>query len=372
MALVLLPPATACTQNIGGSSSGWNALAVHEDRIYVGTKQGEIKELIVGEGGRILPGWTFPSSGAGPDLEGVYQAPVVVDDLVYVAAQNGVLYALDRQTGLDTEKGWRRPQGELEDLQPLVAGPAYDPLNKLIVAPSEDGRLYSYIAGSGEPPQWGSFNTGDNKIWSTPVIKDGVAYFGSHDHSVYAVNLSTGEKVWQYETGGVVAGKPLIIGDLLIAGSFDKKLYALNLIDGSFKWEFESDNWFWGGAATNGATIFAPSMDGNVYALDTQGVLKWQYDAGSPVLTSPVVVPNGLVVAGKEGRIVLLDLTPGSTGLQRVRSTLNLRETEIKSPLIAVGESVYLGSEDSTVRRIRVSSVLERAGCTNTRGNECD
>ena len=78
------------------------------------------------------------------------------------------------------------------------------------------------------------------------------------------------------------------------------------------------------------------------------------------------------MVAGKEGRVVLLDLTLGSTGLQRVLSTLNLRETEIKSPLVVVGQSVYLGSEDSTVRRIRVGNVLERAGCNNTRGNECD
>ncbi|GIT44487.1 MAG: hypothetical protein Ct9H300mP11_24230 [Chloroflexota bacterium] len=93
-------------------------------------------------------------------------------------------------------------------------------------------------------------------------MQDGFAYFGSHDHKVYAVNLSDGQERWQFETEGVVAGKPFVFDGKVIAGSFDKKLYPLILRRGSAQWSLEGDNWFWAGAITDGRTIFAPNMEG--------------------------------------------------------------------------------------------------------------
>ena len=43
VALFLLPVLVACTgKDIGGTSSGWNALVADEGIVYVGTKQGEV------------------------------------------------------------------------------------------------------------------------------------------------------------------------------------------------------------------------------------------------------------------------------------------------------------------------------------------
>ena len=49
---------------------------------------------------------------------------------------------------------------------------------------SSDGKLYAFDAVEGSV-EW-TFDT-DGKIWSTPGVLDGVAYFGSLDHHVYAV-----------------------------------------------------------------------------------------------------------------------------------------------------------------------------------------
>jgi len=155
--------------------------------------------------------------------------------------------------------------------------------------------------------------------------------------------------------------------DMVIAGSFDKKLYAINIKDGSKVWEFLGENWFWAGAVANGRTIFAPSMDGNVYALDRGGNLSWKYDLESPIVSRPVLVPRGLVVAARDGKIRLLDTSLNDMGLQRSRNPLSLRgDPEILAPLSVLDESVFVAAEDNTVRRIEVRAGLAPMWCFDT------
>ena len=371
-ALVLLPVLAGCTgRNIGGVDSGWNGLVANEGVVYVGTKQGTVKALT--DGGReegVQEKWSFPTEGSPINLQGVYGTPLVVGNLLYVAAQDGYLYALDTEAGSISDRGWRWPSGEQSDAAPLVGSPVYDPINQLVVFGSEDGNLYGFDSDTGALFWDRPFPTGD-KIWSTPAVRDGVAYFGSHDHKVYAVSLADGSELWSYTTGGVVAGRPLLLDGMVIVGSFDKKLYALDALSGNRVWDFEAENWFWAGAVSNGQTIFAPSMDGNIYALDRSGVLQWSHNVDSSIVSPPVLVPAGLVVAAKTGRLILLDVKPGA-GVSRELFQITLGDAEIKAPLIAAGDSVYVGSQDSTVRRVQVKTGGQvEMWCFHTEDRQC-
>jgi outer membrane protein assembly factor BamB len=65
---------------------------------------------------------------------------------------------------------------------------------------------------------------------------DGMIYFGSFDHSVYALNRG-GEKVWSYRTGDIVFGAPAIGADgTLYTCSKDGYLYALAAIPEQGAW----------------------------------------------------------------------------------------------------------------------------------------
>ena len=327
--------------DLGGVGSGWNGLAARDGVVYVGTKDGRVQALTDSGFEGVRPGWSFPQAEGTNDLQGVYGSPVVAGNLLYVAAENGYLYALDLENGSISDRGWRRPQGQPERMEPLVAGPAYDPINELIIVPSEDGNLYAYDDDTGEPIWDRPFPVGD-KIWSTPAVSNGVAFFGSHNGYVYSVNLATGEEEWSRRTEGVVAGRPLLVDGMVVAGSFDKKLYAFDAQDGTPRWQFEGTNWFWAGAVSNGDLIFAPNMDGHIYALDTEGVLQWKFDAGDSIVSPPVLVPRGLVGAARNGRLTLLDISSGEgrTSDQRLLSSQTLADSEIRATIVAVGESV--------------------------------
>ena len=334
--------------------------------------------------------WTYPPLGSGAGLEGVFGPPAVSPELglVFVGAVDGHLYALSIDTGEELG-GWKRAvrSDPAQEPQPIIGAPVLTQIihsesgpSSILLVVSEDGNLYAYAAATGEELTWSPFRT-DARIWSTPVVQNGIAYFGSQDHNVYAVNLRDGKELWRYRTGGPVVATPLLFDGKAIVGSFDKKLYALDADDGELEWEFESSNWFWAGPVTDGETIFAPAMDGYVYALDSgnppAGEAKealWRHNMESPVASTPVLVPLGLVVAAVDGRMRLLSANPSDLVNGEVISNLpSLDKGEIKAPLVSgaprdpgVGEetaglsviqrhSVFVGGDNGVVRRISVT-----------------
>ncbi len=51
-------------------------------------------------------------------------------------------------------------------------------------------------------------------------------YVGSVDDNVYALNATTGAKVWSYTTGNNVNSSPAVSGTVVYVGSYDGKVYA--------------------------------------------------------------------------------------------------------------------------------------------------
>ena len=305
IAMVLALGAVACTPNLGGDNVGWGPVSVtfsdnpgEPTRVYVasemsndlgdleiqtgldlGDDERQVKIRALEDFGSGTPRvvWTYPPLGNGTGLEGVFGPPAISKELglVFVGAVDGHVYALSAADG-DEGLGWRRAARTDPSLepQPIIGAPVLAEIirsdtgtSAMLLVVSEDGNLYAYSAASGEELPWSPFRTG-GKIWSTPAVQNGIAYFGSQDHSVYAVDLRDGSQLWRYRTGGPVVGNPLLFSGKVFIGSFDRKLYALDADDGELEWEFESANWFWAGPVTDGETVFAPSMDGYVYALE--------------------------------------------------------------------------------------------------------
>ena len=341
-AMLLIVAAAGCAGNLGGDIRGWSPATASEGLVYVGTKQGEVLALSDNGFGDVSLKYTSMEF-----IPGIHNNFVIGESLVFASStaddEDGFLYALEKEGLQLGDKGWRIQVGP--ELNPLIAGPALwispGGDRQVVLVGSEDGSLYAYDANPRDPagqltdPLLWSFATG-GEIWSTPVIREGTAYFGSHDQNVYAVYLDEGRETrekWRFATGGTVASRPLLFRDMVIVGSFDKKLYALSADDGTLRWTFEGDNWFWAGAVADENTIFAPSMDGNVYALDAGGNLMWKHQMGSSIVSTPVLTTGGLVVAGKNGKISLLDMDPAPLAQSQQISFFALRDTEVKAPL---------------------------------------
>lgn len=178
-------------------------------------------------------------------------------------------------------------------------------------------------SGSWSPPAYGANSSG------TPTL-----VFGSvgPDDGIYALNANTGALDWRYQTSKVdsfdVGSPPTIsapgtngfAGGVVYATGKDKVTYALNLTTGKKIWSFslvKTSNADVSGSSLVGNTLYLGSNDG-VYALNaTTGASIWHVLAGPTFYASPAVTgPSGqqvLIIGDNAGRLYALNLSNGST-----------------------------------------------------------
>ena len=79
---------------------------------------------------------------------------------------------------------------------------------------------------------------------SSPAVVDGMVFVGSNDHNVYALNQSTGAKIWNYSTGARVISSPAVVNGVVFVGVDNSHfgsvggVFALNQTTGNQIWNF--------------------------------------------------------------------------------------------------------------------------------------
>ncbi len=336
--IVLLLVVAGCAQI--STPNGSPAGIVVGDALIIGTTAGELVALDT-ETGETLR--SFELRGEVED-RAIYGTPAVAGERVFVGGYDGGLYALT--TGLELK--WHETIGEGE---PIVGSPVV--VGETVLVGSSDGYMYAfdYDFDSDEGSERWRFPTG-GKVWATPTVMDGVVYFGSMDHNVYAVRLEDGTKVWESPTDGSVVAKVLVIRDIVYAGSFDGNLYALDAKTGEELLRFEdAKNWYWADAVATADTIYAPSLDGNLYALSLDTLeLQWPpLETDGPLIGSPAIVGDWIAVPSKDGWV----------WLARLKSGGGRRECNIESKVYSLeadGEVVYLAASDKSIRALKIDT----------------
>jgi hypothetical protein len=65
------------------------------------------------------------------------------------------------------------------------------------------------------------------QVFSSPAVANGVVYVGSDDSNVYALNATTGAKLWGFTTGYWVYSSPAVANGTVYVGSVDGNVYAI-------------------------------------------------------------------------------------------------------------------------------------------------
>ncbi len=121
-----------------------------------------------------------------------------------------------------------------------------------------------------------------DSVWGTPVVSDGVVYFGDLDGVFHAVSLEgddAGTEIWNFKAGGAIVAEPLIVDGKIYFGDFSDNFYALDIGTreaggpgsnplGAGEWSFDSDGWFWATPLLNDGVLYVGTLNGKFYALD--------------------------------------------------------------------------------------------------------
>ena len=105
------------------------------------------------------------------------------------------------------------------------------------------------------------------ELISSPVVADGVAYVGSQDRHLYAVDVRTGREMWTFKADDWVRS-PGVSRGVVYVGSHDGTLYALRAKSGREEWEFQTGAAITSSPAVSDGVVYVGSEDGSLYALD--------------------------------------------------------------------------------------------------------
>ena len=335
----------------------------------------------------VLTGWSFQTEG------GVASSPAIVDNIIYFGSKDGNFYAVDINKHLEV---WRFSTGNPILCQPAVNDDTifFNSCEIYYALNLATGELRWYIDLKADPlytrrrDQWDYHD-------ASPVIDQGVVYFGSATGRIIGLDVVTGKKVWEHETDGYIAVRstPLIrdgvlyygdwLGrfravdiktkkvlwqnkyssgfqnsfaakeDILIIGGRDTMIHGLKASTGEELWSYRDPNgsWITGDPVIVGDIVYFPTSDAKkVYAMNI-------YD-GTIISTYPVyknsfsraMIDNGLLYVTSGDAYS----DPGSGKLQVYRldqPDKSLWEIEVltggifTSPVLADG-MIYYGSED--------------------------
>ncbi len=244
--------------------------------------------------------------------------PILADEILYTGSGDGILYAIDVQTG---EKLWSTGGFSQLENSGAVAG------DTLIVG-GYDGRVRALDRHTGEV-LW-SFDT-VSFVQASPLIIDDRVYVAT-DHAIYALDLLTGKLQWQAPTGneGAYMGAPAY-EEGIIYTTGGKYLLAVDSSNGKELWRIEYDDMFTALAVANGL-IYVGNFDGYFYAFDQKtGAEKWSVKSGGIFWAGPAVEGN-TVYAGNDDVVYALN---AQTGEQVWK--FQMAEKAVSEPMISDG-----------------------------------
>jgi outer membrane protein assembly factor BamB len=250
-----LKPKGAREGGFGGGVALWHG------RLYAATGFGEVLALDAGSG-KIL--WRH--SVGTP----IHAAPTVADGRIYVVSVENEVSVLSTEDGhkMWSHNGLPQTADLLGGASPAVAG-------DVVVVPYTSGELYALTVATGRPlwsESLAESRTADAvsslaDIRGRPVIDGDRVFAVGHSGRTEAIDLRTGNRVWEQEIGGTQSPWP--VGGFVYMVTNDGELACLSRDTGKVRWLYQLPRWgnekkkedpiFWVGPVLGGDRLIIAS-----------------------------------------------------------------------------------------------------------------
>lgn len=340
----------AWTSSIGAGSGKKERLAsgpvVADGKIFTIDVSGSVRAFDVRNGGQL---WTARFGDIGKNGASVYGGGVSFDGgRVYATNGLGYVAALDASTGAVI---WTvRPGGALRG-EPSVSGDA-------LYVMSQDNQIYSLKTADGTT-NWS--NAAALEIAgilgaASPAVGQGTVVAGFSSGELNAYRYENGRQVWQDALSRTsistsvsslsdIDADPVIEGGVVYAVGLGGRMVALDLFSGQRVWEMN-----FGGISTPwvaGDWLFAVNDQGQVAAVQREtGKIKWinqlpRYEhmkskKGPITYHGPVLAGGRLILVGSNGALVYINPTDGS-----FQSQVSVKDSLSFQPVVA-GNTLYI------------------------------
>ncbi len=273
-------------------------------RVYATDGLGDVVALNAADGAEV---WRAKPGGP---LRG---APTIANDQVYVLTQDNQLFALNQSDGKVawTQSGSLETQGVFGVAAPAAA-------SGTVVAGFSSGELNAYRYENGRT-LWQdalsrtSISTSVSSladIDADPVIADGRAYAVGQGGRMVAVDIATGQRLWEQNLAGI--STPWVAGEWIFVLTDDARVVCLSRANGKVRWIAQLKAYKNVKKRSNAITWFGPVLAGNrlwltnsrgelVNVSPADGAMGASVDAGDSFSLPPVVANNVLYLLDQKG-----------------------------------------------------------------------
>lgn len=248
----------------------------------------------------------------------VINAPVANGGRVFFSSQDNHFYALAQSDGrkLWDHQGIVESASILESTSAAVAG-------EWVIAPYSSGELYAIRAQNGRVA-WSEMLTRSggvtalselDDIAGRPVVDRDMVFAISHSGVMTAINLSTGDRVWTRDIGGIQT--PWAAGDFVYVLTTESKLMCFQRSDGRVKWihqlppyenmKKKRDRIVWSGPVLVSNRLIVVSSTGYAQSISPYtGELLGRMEIPDGTYIAPVVANQTLYLLTNDAQLVAL------------------------------------------------------------------
>lgn len=247
--------------------------AVHQGVLYIGSGDFRLYALdaMTGE-----MRWSYMTGGR------VSSSAAVYDDVVALTSEDKNLYILDNRTG-KYRLDYRMTTGSRA---PAFDGPRVfvtDGLGRLSALDWQEKdvpfekpvrwmRTQLFVWGllGSFPSQRGfvwSFLSPGDKLTGTPAVAWGNVYTSSTSGTLYCLDATTGESVWEFYANARLVASPSVMNQTVFVGDVDGRLYAIDALSGAKQWELTVGSRISSTPVIADGMVYLTALNGAVYAI---------------------------------------------------------------------------------------------------------
>ena len=203
--------------------------AVAHGKVYFGSGDGNVYAIEAKSG---VLAWKFATGDV------VHASPAVAGNTVYIGSFDGRLYAIDAESG---QQKWTFEAGQDPTYHNQVGFQSSTAVvDGMVYVGCRDAHVYALDAATGRK-KW-DYPTSKSWVNGTPAVRDGTVYVGTSDTSRFmALDARTGRLKFTYTAGAYIFSSAALAGDLAYFGSHNGRLYAVNAKTGDLAWQFQTE-----------------------------------------------------------------------------------------------------------------------------------
>lgn len=203
----------------------------------------------------------------------------------------------------------------------------------------------------------------EGKIFSSPVVADGVLYVGSADSLLYAIDAVQGIVLWRYRTGGEIRSAVAVDDGIVYVLASDGMLYAVEAKSGQLRWKYQTagervyDTWdyYLSSPVLDNGLVYFGSGDGHVYALQANdGSLYWRYRTNGIVHATPAVADGAVFIGSFDGFFYCLERNGSLRWKFDTLGESYFTKGEVQFNAIVSEDKVFFGARDFNLYALNV------------------